>query len=106
MVSLLTNGVVDYLQKKWLSREFRDWTLTEADSIGVTIGHVRGLLVVLGLSVAVAAAIMLVELVTAAGANRSVVLVPFRNVDRNYSQSISGRVIGHGGARWCKSRGR
>ncbi|KAL5242155.1 hypothetical protein ACI65C_009565 [Semiaphis heraclei] len=104
MVSLLTNGVVDYLQKKWLSREFRDWTLTEADSIGVTIGHVRGLLVVLGLSVAVAAAIMLVELVTA-GANRSVVLVPFRNVDQNFGQS-NGRVITYGGPSWRKSWGR
>ncbi|CAI6367338.1 unnamed protein product [Macrosiphum euphorbiae] len=43
MVQLLTcNGVVDYLLKKWLSREFRDWTFTEADSIGVTIDHVSG----------------------------------------------------------------
>jgi len=41
MVSLLTNGVVDYLQKKWVSREFRDWTFMEADSIGVTIGSAR-----------------------------------------------------------------
>ncbi|XP_060866031.1 glutamate receptor ionotropic, kainate glr-3-like [Metopolophium dirhodum] len=99
MVSLLTNGVVDYLQKKWLSREFRDWTFTEADSIGVTIGHVRGLLVVLGLSVVVAAAVMFAELVTA-GANRSVVPVPFRSVDRsNYGQRSS-RVTTYGGARW------
>lgn len=104
MVSLLTNGVVDYLQKKWLSREFRDWTFTEADSIGVTIGHVRGLLVVLGLSVVVAAAVMLVELVTA-GANRSVVSVPFRNVDRDHGHR-SARVTAYGGAHWRRSRGR
>ncbi|CAI6346438.1 unnamed protein product [Macrosiphum euphorbiae] len=68
----------EYLLKKWLSREFRDWTFTEADSIGMTIGHVSGLLVVLGLSVVVAA-VMFAELVTA-GANRSVDQVPFRNV--------------------------
>ncbi|CAI6364801.1 unnamed protein product [Macrosiphum euphorbiae] len=106
MVQLLTNGVVDYLLKKWLSREFRDWTFTEADSIGVTIGHVSGLLVVLGLSVVFAAAVMFAELVTA-GANRSVDQVPFRNViDRcNYNRS-SGRVTTYGGARWRNSWGR
>jgi len=59
---MLTNGITDYLQKKWLSREFHDQPLTEADSIGATIGHVQGLLVVFGLCVVVAAAVMLVEL--------------------------------------------
>lgn len=62
LVSMLTNGVVNYLQKKWLSREFQDRSFTEADSIGVTIGHVQGLLIVLSLSVAFATAIMLIEL--------------------------------------------
>lgn len=61
MVSIFTSGVADYLQKKWLSREFHDRSFTEADSIGVTIGHVRGLLVVFGLSVAAAAGVMLAE---------------------------------------------
>jgi len=63
LVSILTNGIADYLQKKWLSREFHDQPLTDADRIGVTIGHVQGLLAVLGLSVAVATAVMLVELI-------------------------------------------
>lgn len=62
LLSILTNGIADYLQKKWLSREFHDGPMTEANSIGVTIGHVLGLLVVLGLSIAVAIAIMLIEL--------------------------------------------
>lgn len=62
LVSMLTNGVANYLQKKWLSREFQDRSFTEADSIGVTIGHVKGLLIVLGMAVAVASGIMLIEL--------------------------------------------
>lgn len=62
VVSILTNGIMDYLQKKWLSREFHDQPLTEADSIGATIGHVQGLLIIFGLSVCVATAVMLVEL--------------------------------------------
>lgn len=65
LVTILTQGVGNYLQKKWMSREFPDRSFTEADSIGVTIGHVQGLLIVFGLSVAVAAIIMLAELVTA-----------------------------------------
>jgi len=53
----------------------------------------------------VAAAVMFAELFTA-GANRSVVPVPFRNIDRsNYNQS-SGRATTCGGARWRKSWGR
>ncbi|CAH1724664.1 unnamed protein product [Aphis gossypii] len=103
MVSLLTNGVVDYLQKKWLSREFRDWTFTEADSIGVTIGHVRGLLVVLGLSVVVATVIMLVELVTA-GSNLPMKSIPFRDVGRNSRNNVHS--ISANGIRWCKFRER
>lgn len=74
-MSLFTSGVADYLQKKWLSREFHDRSFTEADSIGVTIGHVRGLLVVFGLSVAAAAGVALAEVLAdrlraAAAANR------------------------------------
>jgi len=98
MVSLLTNGVVDYLQKKWLSRQFRDWTFTEADSIGVTIGHVRGLLVVLGLSVVVATAVMLIELAIA-GSKRSVNSIPFRKVDRKSQDSFH---VAANGIRWRK----
>lgn len=62
-MSIFTSGVADYLQKKWLSREFHDRSFTEADSIGVTIGHVRGLLVVFGLSVAAAAGVMVAEMI-------------------------------------------
>jgi len=101
MVSLLTNGVVDYMQKKWLSREFRDWTFTEADSIGVTIGHVRGLLEVLGLSVVIATAIMLVELATAGGNRPSVPW--FCNVNRNGKSRV--RVTADYDTHWRKSRG-
>ncbi|VVC41599.1 Ionotropic glutamate receptor [Cinara cedri] len=71
LVSLFTNGVADYLQKKWLSREFHDRSFTEADSVGVTIGHVQGLLAVLGLSVAVAVAIMITEIVVSRGSSSS-----------------------------------
>uniref|UniRef100_A0A2S2QSV1 Glutamate receptor, ionotropic kainate 3 n=1 Tax=Sipha flava TaxID=143950 RepID=A0A2S2QSV1_9HEMI len=67
LVSLFTNGIADYLQKKWLSRAFKDRTYTEADSIGVTIGHVHGLMVVFGLSVAVAVAVMIVEMAVSRG---------------------------------------
>ncbi|XP_026821852.1 uncharacterized protein LOC113560283 [Rhopalosiphum maidis] len=102
MVSLLTNGVVDYLQKKWLSRQFRDWTFTEADSIGVTIGHVRGLLIVLGLSVVVATAVMLIELAIA-GSKRSVNTIPFRKVHRNSQDSFH---VTANGIRWRKYRER
>ncbi|KAF0770390.1 Glutamate receptor delta-1 subunit [Aphis craccivora] len=103
MVSLLTNGVVDYLQKKWLSREFRDWTFTEADSIGVTIGHVQGLLIVLVLSFVVATVIMLVELATA-GSNLPMKSIPFRDVGRNSRNNVHS--ISANGIRWRKFRER
>lgn len=61
LVTMLTKGITDYLQKKWMSREFHERPLTEADSIGVTIGHVHGLLVVFVLSVVVAVVIMFAE---------------------------------------------
>lgn len=61
-MSIKTNGIADYLQKKWLSREFHDRSFPEADSIGVTIGHVQGLLAAFGIAVSVAVAVMIVEL--------------------------------------------
>lgn len=84
IMSILTNGVADYLEKKWMSREFHDQPLTEADSIGATIGHVQGLLVVFGLSVVVATVIMFVELTVSRSKNSSKNTVPRPKFPRFY----------------------
>ncbi|XP_050429574.1 glutamate receptor ionotropic, kainate glr-3-like [Adelges cooleyi] len=61
LLRLLTTGVSNYLQKKWLSKEFPDSTWSGAEDISVTISHVDGLLVGFLLAVIVSFSVLLIE---------------------------------------------